>query len=267
MSFGEAAFVELGNDCAGICNVDALMERCTLKIRSRWLTKIAAFCGVAACRLLFKTCRKRFVGTVPEARLETTGDQDDREHFVLCVWHDALLLPTFAAPKRLRKQCCCLVSQHHDGTYLADAMAWMDYTTVRGSSNRGSFEALRQLLSDTKGKHIIFTPDGPCGPRRKLKQGAVFIAAQTGRRLLPGAFVVKRGWRIQGTWTDLLIPMPFTTIYIITGEPISIPAGLPRPELARYVSVAQAAMDQLNDEADQMIGGKSQPSAIQQKAA
>lgn len=224
-----------------------------MKIRSRWLTKVAAFCGVAACSLLFKTCRKRFIGKVPEARLESDGPLD-REHFVLCVWHDALLLPTFSAPRRLRKQCCCLVSQHHDGSYLADAMSWMDYTTVRGSSNRGGAEALRQLLAQTDGKHIIFTPDGPSGPRRKLKQGAVFIAAQTGRRLLPGAFVVKRGWRIQGTWTDMLIPFPFTTIYIVTGEPISIPSDLTRQQLAPYVAAAQQAMDQLNDEADQMVG-------------
>ena len=239
-----------------------------MKIRSRWLTKVAAFCGVAACRLLFKTCRKRFIGKVPEARLESAGDRDDPEHFVVCVWHDALLLPTFAVPRRVRRQTCCLVSQHHDGSYLADAMAWMNYTTVRGSSSRGSVEALKQLLFRTAGKHIIFTPDGPCGPRRKLKQGAVFIASQTGRRLLPSASVVKRGWRIRGTWTDLLIPMPFTTIYVITGEPISIPANVPREELARFVSVAQDAMDRLNDEADRMIAGQTQsPPADQRKAA
>lgn len=234
-----------------------------MKIRSRRLIKIAAFCGVAACRLLFKTCRKRFIGTVPEARLETNGDETDREHFVLCVWHDALLLPTFAAPRRLRKQCCCLVSQHHDGSYLADAMSWMDYTTVRGSSNRGGVDALRQLISETKGKHIIFTPDGPSGPRRKLKQGAAYIAAQTGRRLMPGAFVVKSGWRIQGSWTDILIPMPFTTIYIITGEPISIPENVSRKELSQYVAVAQEAMDRLNEEAEQICSGKipSHPTA------
>lgn len=213
------------------------------------------------------TCRKRFIGTVPEARLEITGDQSDPEHFVLCVWHDALLLPTFAAPRRLRKQCCCLVSQHHDGSYLADAMSWMDYTTVRGSSTRGAIDALRQLLNDTAGKHIIFTPDGPCGPRRRLKHGAVFIASQTGRRLMPGAFVVKSGWRIQGTWTDLLIPKPFTTIYIVTGQPIAIPAGVSRQELAQYVSVAQQAMDRLNDEADQMCRVAHTPSDTNSRKA
>ncbi len=236
-----------------------------MKIRSRWLTKAAAFSAVALCRLLFWTCRKKFIGVAVERCIETS--QDD-EYFVLCAWHDALLLPTFAAPLWLRQSCCCLVSQHQDGSYLADAMKWMDYTTVRGSSNRGGVEALRELVNDTAGKHIIMTPDGPRGPRRVLKQGAAFIASQTGRRLLPGAFVVKNGWRIPGRWTDLLIPRPFTTIYVMTGEPIAIPPDIPRVELRKYVAIAQLAMDRLNDEADRIVNAKQPPaSAFTAKAA
>ena len=193
---------------------------------------------------------------------------DDDEYYILCVWHDALLLPTFAAPRWMRKRCCCLVSQHQDGSYLADAMSWMDYTTVRGSSKRGGVEALRELVNDTYGKHIIVTPDGPRGPRRTMKHGPAFIASQTGRRLLPGAFVVKNGWRIRGSWTDLLVPFPFTTIYIMTGEPISIPADLSRPELGQYVAEAQRGMDRLNEEADRMVNAKQPPeSAFRAKAA
>jgi lysophospholipid acyltransferase (LPLAT)-like uncharacterized protein len=236
-----------------------------LKIRSRWLNKAAAFSAVAVCRLLFWTCRKKFMGDILEQKMDPTVDD---ESFVLCVWHDALLLPTFAAPLWLRKRCCCLVSQHQDGSYLADAMAWLNYTTVRGSSKRGGAEALRELVNDTAGKHIIVTPDGPRGPRRTMKPGAAFVASQTGRRLLPGAFVVKNGIRLRGSWTDLLIPFPFTTIYIMTGEPVSIPQGLTRSELGQYVAAAQRGMDTLNEEADRMVNSKQPPStAFRARAA
>lgn len=227
-----------------------------MKIRSRLLTKMAAFVAVSACRLLFATCRKRFIGEVLEKGHEEGFDPALAEHFVLCVWHDALLLPTFAAPKPLRKQCCCLVSKHQDGSYLADAMGWLSYTTVRGSSKRGGAEALRQLVESTAGKHIIFTPDGPQGPRRTMKAGALFVAAQTGRAILPGAFVVKQGWRIRGRWTDMVVPMPFTTVYLIVGTPIPIPADIDRDQLDRYIHVAQQAMDQLNAEADEKFAGQ-----------
>ena len=233
-----------------------------MKIRSRRLTKAVAFCAVFALRLLFATCRKRFVGEVLQAGLKKLDDPTNSEYYVLCVWHDALLLPTFAAPKPLRKRCCCLVSKHRDGSYLADAMALMDYATVRGSSQRGGTEAIRELLTETAGKHIIITPDGPQGPRRKLKHGVAFIASQLGRGLLPGAFVAKWGWRIRGTWTDIVIPMPFTTVYLITGEPISIPADVSREELTRYVAKAQQAMDCLNLEVDRTYGGGPQPEFV-----
>jgi lysophospholipid acyltransferase (LPLAT)-like uncharacterized protein len=85
---------------------------------------------------------------------------------------------------------------------------------------------------------------------------------------LPGAFVAKSGWRIRAQWTDMLIPLPFTTIYIVTGEPITIPAGLSRKELAGYVSLAQDAMDRLNDEAEKICAGKSErPTFVVDKAA
>lgn len=226
-----------------------------MKIRSRWLTSAAAFCGVFALRLLFATCRTKFVGDVLERGLKKLDDPANTEYFVLCVWHDALLLPTFSAPKQLRKRCCCLVSKHQDGSYLADAMSWMDFTTVRGSSKRGGAEAIRELLTDCDGKHIIITPDGPQGPRRELKHGVAFIASQLGRGLLPGAFVVNRGIRIRGSWTDLVIPLPFSTIYLITGEPVAVPADLPRSELTSYVAQAQRAMDELNNAAEESYGG------------
>ena len=238
-----------------------------MKIRSRFLTKVAAFTAVAACRLLFATCRKQFIGEALEIGLKSSFDPAVAQHYILCVWHDALLLPTFAAPKTLRKQCCCLVSKHQDGSYLADAMAWMDYTTVRGSSKKGGAEALRELVTSTEGKHIIITPDGPQGPRRKMKHGALFVAAQTGRALLPGAFVAKRGWRLRGSWTDLVVPMPFTTIYLVTGKPIPIPADFSRENSDYYIDAAQRAMDEINHEADQKYAGQPGSSFVSYKKA
>ncbi len=230
-----------------------------MKIRSRWLTWIAAASVVGLSKLLFATCRKVYVGVHERKRLDYVPPPDDPERFILCVWHDELLIPTFAAPRGLREQTCCLVSQHQDGSYLANAMALLGYSTVRGSSRRGGAAALRQLLDDTAGKHIVFTPDGPCGPRRQLKQGCVFVASQLGRSLLPGAFVATRAWRPKGKWTDLLIPKPFSTIYVVMGEPITIPSDLSREQLNHYIALAQQAMDRLNEQAQRMLGGESQP--------
>ncbi|OYW24520.1 MAG: hypothetical protein B7Z55_01950 [Planctomycetales bacterium 12-60-4] len=135
-------------------------------------------------------------------------------------------------------------------------MAILGYSTVRGSSHRGGPAALKQLLDDTAGKHIVITPDGPRGPRRELKAGVVYLASQTGRRICACAYTCRRGWRIQGSWTDMLIPLPFTTVYLIISEPISIPPDLSREQLHEYIGIVQAEMDQLDADAERIRRGE-----------
>jgi lysophospholipid acyltransferase (LPLAT)-like uncharacterized protein len=135
-------------------------------------------------------------------------------------------------------------------------MNFLGYSTVRGSTKRGGAGALKQLLDDTAGKHIVITPDGPRGPRRRLKPGAIFVASQTGRPVCAGAYACRRYWRIRGSWTDLAVPKPFTTVYAATGTPIPVPPNLSREELDAYVTRVQAAMDRLSDQVEQLARGE-----------
>ncbi len=228
-----------------------------MKLRSRWLTKLAAWLLVGGFRLLFATCRK--VHLAPELRLTLNSREAEShpESFILSIWHDALIIPTFAASPASRRRACCLVSRHQDGSYLADAMAILGYSTVRGSSHRGGAAALKQLLDETAGKHLVITPDGPRGPRRELKPGVVYLAAQTGRRVCACAYTCRRGWRVQGSWTDMLIPLPFTTVYLLTSAPISIPSELAREQLHEHIAVVQAAMDRLDADAECIRRGEA----------
>ncbi|MBS0202077.1 MAG: lysophospholipid acyltransferase family protein [Planctomycetes bacterium] len=228
-----------------------------MRIRSRWLTWTAATIVVGIGKLLFATCRKVYIGTNEKTKLNYIPGPDDGDRYVLCVWHDALLVPTFAAPRGLRQKTCCLVSQHQDGSYLANAMALLGYSTVRGSSRRGGAQAVRQLLDDTAGLHIVITPDGPGGPRQKLKAGAIFVASQLGRRIVPSAYSATRYWRKQGSWTDMLIPKPFSTVYVAMGTPIDIPLNLPRDQMDHYIDLVQHAMDRLTAEMEAVARGES----------
>lgn len=231
-----------------------------MKIRSRWLTWGAAAVAVGLCKLLFATCRKVYIGIDEETRLDYVPGSDDNVRYVVCVWHDELMVPTFASPGGLRRNTCCLVSQHQDGSYLANAMALLGYSTVRGSSRRGGAQAVRKLLDDTAGKHIVITPDGPGGPRRQMKAGAVFIASQLGRRIVPSAYSATSAWRPKGNWTDMLIPKPFSTVYVAMGTPIEVPGELPRDQLDRYVELVQQRMNQLNIDTDRLARGE--PTAL-----
>lgn len=235
-----------------------------MRIRSRWLTWVAAGTAVGLSKILFATCRKVYIGPEEKQKLNYVPVPGD-EQFILSVWHDALLVPTFAAPRGLREKTCCLVSQHQDGSYLAYAMALLGYSTVRGSSRRGGAQAVRQLLDDTAGKHIVITPDGPGGPRRQLKAGAVFVASQLGRRILPSAYSATRAWRFKGSWTDMLIPKPFSTVYVAMGHPIDIPSEMSRDQMQHYVGIVQREMDLLTAEIEGMATGRTAKALPEQR--
>lgn len=237
-----------------------------MRIRSRWLTWAAAGAAVGLSHLLFATCRKVYLGVDDKTKLNYIPGPDDHERYVLCVWHDALLVPTFTAPRGLREKTCCLVSQHQDGSYLACAMALLGYSTVRGSSRRGGAQAVRQLLEDTTGKHIVITPDGPGGPRRELKAGAIFVASQLSYRIIPGAYSATRAWRLKGRWTDMLIPKPFSTVYIAMGRPIEVPPDLSKDQLRQYSGEVQRQMDLLNEEIEGLATGQNKAAPLERPA-
>ena len=115
----------------------------------------------------------------------------------------------------------------------------------------------------------MITPDGPGGPRRQLKAGAVYIASQLGRDIVPGAFSVTSAWRPNGRWTDMVIPKPFSTIYVGMGTPIKIPTDIRREQLDEYVARVQAEMDRYSAEIESLVNGPvaSQPEESLRKAA
>ena len=121
---------------------------------------------------------------------------------------------------------------------------------------RGGAQAVRQLLEVAQQLHITLTPDGPRGPRREMKDGLVFLASRTGLPIVPAAFNCRRGIRFQSTWTDMLLPLPFTTTYCILGEPIHVPADLNREEIDHNKQRVQDAMDRLYARAEDWAAGR-----------
>ena len=214
-------------------------DRFDVKIRSRLLTKFVTLVIVLMVRLLFKTCRARATADAPNVNpYETTGDN----RYLYCVWHDQILMTVFTGrPENMAG----LVSAHHDGSYVAETMNWCGIVPVRGSSKRGGSRAMRELLDRVRDYHVAITPDGPRGPRHKMKTGIVFLASHSGRAIIPTAYGCRRGWRIRGNWTDMLIPQPFTQIYARGGSPFFVPPDLDRDELEQYAQRLEAEMNRL----------------------
>jgi lysophospholipid acyltransferase (LPLAT)-like uncharacterized protein len=175
------------------------------------------------------------------------------ELYLYCVWHDSVVIPAFAK----RHRCtAALTSRHADGSFVAYVLRSIGVSTIRGSTNHMGAGAMRQLMRAAEDKHIGITPDGPRGPRRQMSTGIAFLASRTGRAVVPTACSCVRCWSVPGTWTNLIIPKPFTHVYVLTGQPIIVPRDLGRDQLQPYVAQIQGEMDRLNERAECLSEGR-----------
>ena len=142
--------------------------------------------------------------------------------FIIMCWHEALLPVIW---QHRGHGIAALVSAARDGEYLAGFAASAGYRLVRGSSTRGAAQALRsawRTLQD--GVPVGITPDGPRGPARVMKPGAVILAERTGAPILPVHAQAGRSWRLS-TWDGLIVPKPFATVEVSYGPPIRVGRG------------------------------------------
>lgn len=220
-----------------------------MKVRSRILNIILAGIASIVLRLWFLTVRVDHRRVVEEATPYVRPQGKTR--YAFCMWHDGIAIAVFSMRTWFLSG---LISQHRDGGYLADAARVAGIQPVRGSASRGGAEAVSQLLEMPE-MHLAMTPDGPRGPRRVMKEGIVYIASRSGRPVVPTAITAGPAWRIQGNWTDLLLPKPFGRVLLIAGRPIDIPRELSRDHFAEYTRLIQAEMDRLDDVAERILAG------------
>lgn len=211
-----------------------------MRIRCDALNWLIAVVAVLVFRCLFQTLRLRFHSDDSTNPYVSNGE----DRFIYCVWHDQLLIPIFGGRHR---HTAALVSQNQDGGFVAAGLRSVGIVPVRGSSSRGGSQAMRQLIRKAEGNHIVMTPDGPRGPRRKLAAGIVFLALHSGRAIVPTAFTCERGWRFGVGWTDLLVPKPFSIVHLLTGAPIQIPADADLRHEIKRVESEMHAMNQRGD--------------------
>jgi lysophospholipid acyltransferase (LPLAT)-like uncharacterized protein len=227
-----------------------------MRIRSRLLNQIAGGVLGGFTRALASTVTFRMQMDDPTWH---PLEPDCPRTYIVSTWHDTMLLPIMLR-RTIRQQTpanrmTTLVSQHQDGSFLTYAMRYFYLGTVRGSTNRGGAMALRHLIQEAREQHICMTPDGPRGPRRVISPGIISLASLSGVPIIPCCFMASRVWRVQGSWTDLIVPRPFSVSYGVVGKPLSVPGGLSKPEIETFRQQLQVEMDSCQLAADRLAAG------------
>jgi lysophospholipid acyltransferase (LPLAT)-like uncharacterized protein len=113
----------------------------------------------------------------------------------------------------------------------------------------GDREAARQLarrLGDLgrEGFSLVVTPDGPWGPYRVAKPGALLVARQSGLPILPLAVRARPAIRLRGRWDRQVLPLPFSRLEVVSGRPLVVERTT---TLRPLVPVLQDALASVSD--------------------
>jgi lysophospholipid acyltransferase (LPLAT)-like uncharacterized protein len=178
-----------------------------------------------------------------------------RRSFILALWHEHLMASLGA---HSFQGLSPIISLSKDGTIVNFVARLMGMRPVRGSSSRGGQQAAKDL-KDLMDQGLIgaITLDGPRGPRRQSKPGALKLSQQAGVMILPSVAISDRYWTLR-SWDQFKIPKPFARVAVIYGEPYVIsPETNLRSELRKLTEELAAKINQLDIEGGKFFSDSS----------
>jgi lysophospholipid acyltransferase (LPLAT)-like uncharacterized protein len=189
----------------------------------RLVYRVAAPALDMLIRLLWVTCRIQVLH-VGDRIPSVDGP------IIPCFWHQHLLLCAsyLRVLDRQGFHLGWLISPSRDGELAARVARRWPIRVIRGSATRTGLKAIRGLYRAMAAERIspVMLPDGPHGPARCFKPGAIMLAQLTSAPLLPMAATAERAWHLR-SWDRTTIPRPFTRAVVALGEPRRVRRDLP----------------------------------------
>ena len=199
-----------------------------MRIKSKFLSKLGGLAIASMARSWMSTLSYR--AALYDPSLDPIAAEFHGPAIFL-VWHEYILAPFY-----LRGHCdiAMLMSNHTDGEILTQAARHMGFGSVRGSTNRGGVQAMREMFRRSESINLAITPDGPRGPRRKLAMGPIYLSSRLGLPLISLGFGYDRPWRIKRAWDKCAIPRPYSRARSVVGPAIQVPPDLSRADLEAW---------------------------------
>ncbi len=174
--------------------------------------------------------------------------------FIYAAWHSRMLLLNYLSRGL---EGTAMVSGSEDGEFVARILKRQGHEAFRGSTTRGGIKALSGLIKNIKEKQRIglIIPDGPQGPKFKVKLGIIILARETGYPILPFSYSAKK-IKVFASWDRFILPYPFTKCLGIYGKPFYVPKNAGKDDLMRYRNLLEKELNCLTIEADSCFSHK-----------
>jgi lysophospholipid acyltransferase (LPLAT)-like uncharacterized protein len=207
-------------------------------------------------------------------RIEIEGEDHLRilrarkQNYIVAVWHTFVTAAVFT----LHHRHFCIYSDHprteayeKSWTHFfreigLKTLRSLGFDVLDASLGKQSAGVLNFIKKIQSGTPAIVAPDGPHGPIYEAKPGVLYMAAKSGSVVVPiGASFGRRV--IGSNWDDFSLPLPFSRVAFVVGEPIAPPKDLSEAALAEAGKMLEAKLDELCFRANALLDRVSSVSA------
>lgn len=203
---------------------------------------------VPVVRLWFNTCRVTIINEQVYQEY-IAGDKP----VVVGTWHRAAIYFLYFFG-HLRPMI--MISRSKDGEILSQYASGFGVIPVRGSSGKGGRDALmlmKQYL-ESGGTACATVLDGPQGPAYVAKKGMIILSKLTGSPFVPAIWSATRTLTLRNSWDKMILPLPWSRVYIAGGDPIHIPASATGKDLEHYRKLVEDQLNTMMAEVDRRCG-------------
>lgn len=190
------------------------------------------------------------------ATCRVEGVPVSQEQVVLVFWHEYNLAAAVAA-WRLRRtpHHVSFSTQAFRGQVMNAMLAGLNTGSVplpvEGERSEAARLSLVLARLGREGASPVVSPDGPFGPYRRAKPGALIVARESGLPIQPWAVVFRPSARLRRRWDRHVVPLPFSRLRVVEGRPLRIEA---RDRLRPKLAELQAELDRIAAIADRRDG-------------
>lgn len=138
---------------------------------------------------------------------------------ILVLWHERLVMTPYIRENGwLDHGMAAIASRHADARIMTAHLDRLGISVIEVGTSEVNTGAVRAAVKWLRsGRSLSITVDGPMGPPRKAKAGALVIGGLARVQVVPCSFAVSRGLRLR-TWDRMVFPLPWTRGVLALGD-------------------------------------------------
>lgn len=191
------------------------------------------------------------------------------QNHIVAVWHTFVTAAVFS----LHHRRFCIYSDHprtesyeNSWTHFfreigLKTLRSLGFDVLDASLGKQSAGVLNFIKKIQGGTPAIVAPDGPHGPIYEAKPGVMYMAAKASSVVVPiGASFSRRV--VGSNWDDFALPLPFSRVAFVIGEPIAAPGDLSEASLAAQSKRVEETLDKLCFRANEILASAAAPKKV-----